>query len=264
MSLWSNRLRSALTKNDGWSLKLWRQPIIHIDDAESFAYEMLVRLVRPDGTVLTAGEFIDAICEERSLIRALDWWVIMRTVSLISSTGIRHAVNIESATLGGENFPERVAQLLKEKQIDPSLLMFELVERHPIDEDESANLEKLFWSSPVHLDDIGALETRNSGIGYLADYRFAGIKLDRSLVKSVCENHRSATIVGSLLAMCMGLGISCTCEGVEDDRTLQKLKSMYRTLRGRSAPEVQPFELYVQGWEIDRLVKGGKNEPQLL
>jgi EAL domain-containing protein (putative c-di-GMP-specific phosphodiesterase class I) len=71
----------------------------------------------------------------------------------------------------------------------------------------------------VALDDFG---TGYSGLNYLAELPFTKVKIDRSFVKGLRQDHRRHAIIRHIVAMARGLDMTVTAEGVEteDDAVL--------------------------------------------
>jgi EAL domain-containing protein (putative c-di-GMP-specific phosphodiesterase class I) len=64
----------------------------------------------------------------------------------------------------------------------------------------------------IALDDFG---TGYSSLASLVQLPLTRIKLDRSLVAEIDNSPRSAAIAHAIIAMCQGLGLEITAEGIE-------------------------------------------------
>ena len=73
------------------------------------------------------------------------------------------------------------------------------------------------------LDDFGA---GFSSLGYVHEYRFRGLKIDKSFVLRLADSARSVAIVRAIVRMAESLGLDVVAEGVEDAQALQLLKDM--------------------------------------
>jgi EAL domain-containing protein (putative c-di-GMP-specific phosphodiesterase class I) len=62
------------------------------------------------------------------------------------------------------------------------------------------------------MDDFG---TGYSSLSYLQTFPFDRIKIDRSFVKGVGDDHGSLNIVRAVAALAKGVGMATTAEGVE-------------------------------------------------
>jgi EAL domain-containing protein (putative c-di-GMP-specific phosphodiesterase class I) len=64
------------------------------------------------------------------------------------------------------------------------------------------------------LDDFG---TGYSSLGYLSNFKFDKIKIDRSFVASMAKFDKSRTIVNSVVSLGRALGLEVVAEGVETE-----------------------------------------------
>jgi EAL domain-containing protein (putative c-di-GMP-specific phosphodiesterase class I) len=104
--------------------------------------------------------------------------------------------------------------LLREHELPPACLEIELTESvlqtgaHTI-----KTLEQLrSIGVSIALDDFG---TGYSSLASLQRLPLTRVKLDRSLVAGIDDSARSASIARSTIALCRGLGLEVTAEGVE-------------------------------------------------
>ena len=74
----------------------------------------------------------------------------------------------------------------------------------------------------VVLNDFGV---GHASIGYLRDYAFDGLKIDRSFTAGIETDPRSLAFVRAIIEMARALGIGATAEGVETDGQLRLLRS---------------------------------------
>ena len=111
-------------------------------------------------------------------------------------------------------FAGRVEELLREYELPARCLEVELTESllqtgaHTI-----KTLDQLrALGVAVALDDFG---TGYSSLASLQQLPLTRVKLDRSLIAGVDDNARSASIARATIALCRGLGLEVTAEGVE-------------------------------------------------
>ena len=98
------------------------------------------------------------------------------------------------------------------------------------------------------LDDFG---TGWSSVGYLRDFEFDVLKIDKSFIDSVCEV-RDHGLVASIIAMGRILGMRVVAEGVEDDAQLAQLQQIgCDYVQGYFFSKPLPadqFEAFVNAW----------------
>jgi EAL domain-containing protein (putative c-di-GMP-specific phosphodiesterase class I) len=91
----------------------------------------------------------------------------------------------------------------------------------------------LRWDHPVYgplpADEIVALAdfgTGFSSLAYLKKMPVSELKIDRSFIQELCDNHEDQVIIAAIISMCQGLGIEVVAEGIEDMATQLKLESL--------------------------------------
>ena len=146
---WIGRITRAFEEN---RFLLYRQTILSMDGQDkSEHYEVLMRMIDEEGNIVPPGAFLPA-AERYGLMPTIDRWVIRRLFSTqgehfrssnrccIGTGGqcrCLYAINLSGATLGDDSFLEFVRDRLKEYNIPPEVICFEITETAAI-----ANLPK--------------------------------------------------------------------------------------------------------------------------
>lgn len=244
---WKDRINKALAGQDGYSLRLATQPIVAANsrlDAKPVFYEVLLRLVNPDGSVTNAGEFIDSIALDNGLMERVDWFVLKATAELIAKTNCTYAANLGAAVLRSPYFIQSLSNMLRSKDAAVGKLALEVTEREPLHSQELDNLRLLVHNHLVLLDDVGAISSRHSLFAYMGMDFVSGIKLDRNLISQVGTSWRHERIVANMFSLCSDLDHLCICECVEDRMTVDVLKRLARPFPS--------LKLYLQGYFIEK------------
>ena len=210
-------LRRALEVGD---LLLHFQPEVSLVEMKTSVIEALLRWSHPDGRIATADEFM-ATAEQSGLILELGDWVLHRAIDAVrqlrseSWPQARVAINVSPQQFLTGRFVECVHRALREARMPAECLEIELTEttlqtgRHAID----ALHELRRMGIAVALDDFGAGVILVTEINRrVARTR---VKLDRSLMKDVDSNAKSAAIALSVTRLCQKLGLTVTAEGIE-------------------------------------------------
>jgi predicted signal transduction protein with EAL and GGDEF domain len=210
------RLRRAIQSDE---FELFYQPLIDIDTFNLAAVEALIRWRMPDGSFRSPGDFL-AVAEESGLIVEINDWVLRTAIATAARwhrgawPNARVAINVSPRQFLDYRFVSRLEELLNEYQLPAQCLELELTESvlqtgsHTI-----KTLEQLrAIGVATALDDFG---TGYSSLASLQQLPLTRVKLDQSLIAGIDDSARSASIVRATIALCRGLGLEVTAEGVE-------------------------------------------------
>ncbi len=191
------------------------QPLVNADTRDIVAVESLLRWNRQDGRNIGPNVFIP-VAEESGLINTIGLWVLRQAISdALAWDDIILSVNISAAQLRNPAFPVQLGELLEETGFEPQRLELEITETclvlDPIVAERTLDLIRGFGVH-VALDDFG---TGYASIGFLRQFRFEKLKLDRSLVAQAEEDDGSRAMMLSSIAMARALKMAVTAEGVE-------------------------------------------------
>lgn len=191
------------------------QPLVDSTTRKIVSVESLMRWERPDGKIVGPNTFIP-VAEESGLINPIGLWVLRQACcDALEWEGVTLSVNISAAQLRNPEFPIQLGHILEETGFDPGRLELEITETclvlDPIVAERSLNLIRGFGVS-VALDDFG---TGYASIGFLRQFRFQKLKLDRSLVMQAAEDESSRAMMLSSITMAQAMKMSVTAEGVE-------------------------------------------------
>lgn len=188
-------------------------------------FEMLARWKSPTlGTV--NPEIFVPVAEEIGLIGAVSEQVIRK--ALIDARNwdpkLTLSVNISPVQMRDPWFAQKILKLLVEANFPANRLEIEVTESclH-----ENIGLVRTMITSlqnqgvKVSLDDFG---TGYSSLSQLRTLPFDRIKIDRSFVTTINESSESATIIRSIIALCEGLGLPVTAEGIESKEVLDRMR----------------------------------------
>jgi diguanylate cyclase (GGDEF)-like protein len=221
-----SRLRAAV-ENQG--LYLNYQPRIDIPTGRTNGVEALLRWKDEELGQVTPKEFVP-IAEETGLIVPLGKWVIQqacRQGAAWREAGLpplRVSVNISEQQFRRDDLIATVAQACEQSRFDPQMLELEITESLMLQDDEAtATLlrELRAMGMRIALDDFG---TGYSSLSYLARYPLDVLKLDRSLVRDLTDNHNARGIATAVISMAHTLGLRVVAEGVDQQEQLSFLR----------------------------------------
>jgi len=220
-------LRNALKRTD--ELLPYFQPIVSVETGEVLALEALIRWHQPGGRVIAPGEFLPDV-EGLRLIGRLDLYMLASIAAILARP--EHAnwppvhVNCSSYSMTRPDFAGDVLSLLAQHGVEPSRICLELTEGALVAEPAIARLTMQQLADngmSVVLDDFG---TGFSSLSYVHQYRFNGLKIDKSFIFELTSSSRSRAIVRAIVRMAQSLDLSVVAEGVEDEATLVLLREM--------------------------------------
>ncbi|RXZ65025.1 bifunctional diguanylate cyclase/phosphodiesterase [Pelagerythrobacter rhizovicinus] len=216
-----NDLRAALLHEE---FRVHYQPLVDSRTRHIVAVEALLRWQRPDGRDLGPDVFIP-VAEESGLINAIGAWVLRRACTDALRWGIKLSVNISAAQLRNPEFPFQLGQILEETGFPPERLELEITETclvlDPLVAERSLDLVRGLGVDVV-LDDFG---TGYASIGFLRQFRFEKLKLDRSLVVDSAVDESLRAMMLSSISMARALKMRVTAEGVETEDQAAMVRS---------------------------------------
>ncbi len=203
------------------------QPIINMKDRSVEAYEVLTRIITPDG-VIAATEFIET-AECMGAIGRLDYQLIERTFEKVKKEQYNGTLFLNlspKALILGEFLPT-VRSLIREYGVDPAKMVFEITERDTV---KNLGLVERF----IHdlrsegfrfaIDDFGS---GYSSFQYIRNFSIDFLKIDGEFVKNMTEKGTvEKAIVTSIAALAESLGIKTIAEHVESERILKEVESV--------------------------------------
>ncbi|HEY3487003.1 MAG TPA: EAL domain-containing protein [Gammaproteobacteria bacterium] len=213
------RLRNAITNNE---LYMVYQPQIDLKSSKVCGFEALMRWKNPDMGEVYPMEFVP-IAVEMGIINQLSKWAIAtvcRQFAEWHAQGVhpvKVAVNISATDLLMVDFIEHVEKCMRDNNISPGSLQFEITEDVFVDRAEQIidTLQKLKdIGIAIAIDDFG---TGYSSLSYLQDFPIDLLKLDGSFIRNIASSEKSRGIVSSAISLAHGLGLQIVAECVDTD-----------------------------------------------
>jgi EAL domain-containing protein (putative c-di-GMP-specific phosphodiesterase class I) len=233
---------------DAEEFGLLYQPLIDAGSGRIVAVEALLRWHRPDGREIGPTTFVP-VAEETGLINQIGVWVLEQAMRDAQRwEGITLSVNISAAQLRNPEFPIKLGELLEQTGFPPERLELEITETclvlDPVVAERSLAMIRAFGVH-ISLDDFG---TGYASIGFLRQFRFHKLKLDRSLISTASRDDGSRAMIISSIAMARALDMEVTAEGVET-------REQADLVRTAGADHIQGWLFYrpLPAAEIDRL-----------
>jgi len=210
-------LHNALQHDE---LSLVFQPQCNYQQGKLIGAEALLRWKHPEKGPISPDMFIPMAEHSLDIIPIGDWVLEnacrqLHQWHLDGHNNLRIAVNLSAIQLQDQGIVERIATLLDKYQIPPGALELEVTETAIIEDVEASKtqLENIKNTGvTLALDDFG---TGYSSLGYLKQFPFDKIKIDKSFVEGLPENRGNVGIVEAIVQIGKSFGLKVLAEGVE-------------------------------------------------
>jgi diguanylate cyclase (GGDEF)-like protein len=214
-NLLESDLRDSIGRDE---IQVVYQPVVDAKTFDLVGVEALARWTRQGHGPVSPDVFIP-IAETSGLIDQLGLRVLRKSLlQLRQWPGLKLSVNVSPGQFRDPAFVEHVAGVFTETGIEPGRVVLEMTETYFIQSPERARLalDRLRnFGLRIALDDFGA---GFSSVGYLRQFGFDRMKIDRSLVQSLERGHRAVEMLQATVALARSLGIPVTAEGVETEQ----------------------------------------------
>jgi diguanylate cyclase (GGDEF)-like protein len=209
---------------------LYRQPIAPLLSSNVYLpwYEVLLRL-RMGDNIVSPGAFLPA-AQRYDLMPQIDYWVFKATCAWLRESDHQQRVglmnvNLSPETLGHADFIVFVKNTLRDYNINPMLICFEITEYNAISD------LTLVLNHLQQLRELGlrfALDDFGSGFAsfdYVKRLPVDFIKIDGQFVRDITRNATDRTLVQAVSDIAHNLGKQVIAESVEDQETAAMLRS---------------------------------------
>ncbi|HUJ02659.1 MAG TPA: GGDEF and EAL domain-containing protein [Rhizomicrobium sp.] len=201
------------------------QPIVHAKSREVAHHECLLRMLRPDGTVASAGQFIPA-AEQLGLVRLVDRHALEMMVARLHADPNAHlAVNVSGTTAGDPSWLQSFVSYVRANHQVAERIIVELTETAALHDFEdsarfTSNLRDM--GCRVAIDDFGAGYTSFRNLQML---RVDMVKIDGSYVKGLSSSPDNQIFVRTLVDLAKNFNLKTVAEWVGSEEDAQLLES---------------------------------------
>ncbi|MFC0146844.1 putative bifunctional diguanylate cyclase/phosphodiesterase [Sphingobium scionense] len=257
-----SRLRDALAHG---GLTLAYQPLIHLQTGEITGFEALARWDDPELGHVSPVEFVP-VAEESGLITSLGRWAAYEAAQALSRWDAKFGqalpvgvnVNLSPIQMARDDVASMFEEALRYSGIGGNRLTAELTESAIIADPDKAR--KLLFAlkdlqMPIAMDDFG---TGFSNLASLHSLPIDILKIDRSFVSNMLEDHDKAVIVRTILSLAESLNLRVTAEGIETQDLADMLQKMgcwqgqgYHFARPMS--EADAFDYWRVRWNFETI-----------
>jgi PAS domain S-box-containing protein/diguanylate cyclase (GGDEF)-like protein len=200
-------------------------------EREIVGSEVLIRWHPTQFEDVSTFDFIK-LAEETGAIVDIGYWVIEKSCAILSEldrcTGVSPpvlSINISGKQFVQQDFAQRVIEIIKQRQVNPSLLTFELTETTLVSDialvkETMANLSHI--GCGFSIDDFG---TGYSSLSYIKTLPINELKIDRYFVDDIAiPNASSKRLVEAVINIAKAFDLKVIAEGVETKEQLSILR----------------------------------------
>jgi diguanylate cyclase (GGDEF)-like protein len=194
--------------------------------------EALIRWNHPELGMIQPLDFIP-IAERSGQIVEIGYWVVRETCRHLKQWAaeglppIKVALNLSPQQLWQTDLVENIDAIVREAQVPPELLMFEITESVAMqDAERTTGTIRQFHARgfEIAIDDFG---TGYSSLAYLQQFRVKQLKIDRFFTDGLDKHGDEAyAIVSAIIALAHSLKMDVVAEGVETPSQLAKLNAL--------------------------------------
>lgn len=191
------------------------QPVVDAVSHEVRYYECLLRMVAPDGTVISAGAFVPVV-ERLGLMRALDRHTLDLVVrDLENYPDVTLAFNISGVTAADRGWLRALVAHLKDRRDLANRMIVEITETAALlDIDDTARFVSVLrdLGCEVSIDDFGAGYTT---FRHLKALTVDVVKIDGSFVHDLAHSTENQLFIRNLLSLAQSFNLVTVAECVE-------------------------------------------------
>lgn len=205
---------SALDDN---RMRLVLQPIISAKTRKAAFYECLLRMEKPDGKIVSAGEFIP-FAEQFGLLRLIDKRTMELTIAMLKKhPDLSLSVNVSSTTTTDRDWLATLQDLTDEDRALTKRLVVEITETTVIDDIDQAvafvdTLREM--GCRVAIDDFGAGYTSFKNLKHLP---VDVVKIDGAFVKNLAVDSSDKIFIKTMVELAETFGMETVAEWVTDE-----------------------------------------------
>ncbi|MFT7880886.1 MAG: bifunctional diguanylate cyclase/phosphodiesterase [Sulfurimonas sp.] len=222
-----NEMHQALENNE---FELYYQPIMDAKRQEIVSAEALIRWIHPVHGLIPPDAFIP-LMEKTGFIIEVGKYILNEVLKqqkrweMFKFKQVPVSINVSMIEFETGNFFNQVEKKLKETQIDPELITFEVTEGKAMESEKSTldefhKLHKI--GVGISLDDFG---TGYTSFSYLKKFPADVLKIDRSFMEHILVKQEDQRIVQGIIEFAHNLGMKIVVEGIENQQVVDLMAS---------------------------------------
>ncbi len=205
------------------------QPVMNIDTGRIEGCEMLVRWIRPDGTMVSPGAFMSYV-ETSGHVFEMTRLLMRKSRDQLGrlyseNPDLKLSINLFAGHFDDRRIVEDIVATFEDGPIAFDQLVFEVTERYPLRDVPQARrviAEMHALGCRVALDDTG---TGHGGLAYIQQLGIDIVKIDKMFIDAMGADLGASTIVDVLVELANSLDMGVVAEGVETQEQLERLRA---------------------------------------
>ncbi len=225
-----NDLKRAIEQ---WEFEVYYQPKVELATERIIGFEALLRWQHPAKGIILPNQFIP-LAEDTGLIIPIGIRTVREACQTIRAwqdqfpqqEPLEVSVNLSVRQFQDRHLLDDIQTIIAETQIIPSTLQFEVTESVLVkDPDQALEIVKGLrrMGAGLKIDDFG---TGYSSLSYLHKLPFDTLKIDRSFISMMCEDHAAYEIVRAIIQLAGSLGLHVVAEGIETRKQADALRAL--------------------------------------
>ena len=211
--------------------ELHYQPQLDLRTGDVLSVEALIRWNRPGVGIVMPSQFIP-FAEQRGLIAEIGAWTTAAAADEVAQwdrSGLPPfgmAVNVSATEFHEPDFADRLATMLRSKQVAANRMELEFTENVIMRDNEATIgiLQRLRdMGITLSIDDFG---TGFSSLSYLRRFPLDEIKIDRTFVHEMTKDEGAAGVVRGIIELAHSLKLQVIAEGVETTEQIKRLMDL--------------------------------------
>jgi diguanylate cyclase (GGDEF)-like protein len=198
-------------------LKLAYQPIVQAASRKTSHYECLLRMTKPDGSIVTAGHFVPA-AEQMGIVHLVDRFALETAIAqLEANPHLTLAVNVSGTASSDPVWLQSFIDYVHAARDVAGRLIVELTETaalHHFEENARFVSQLRALGARVAIDDFGAGYTSFRNLQML---HVDTVKIDGSYVKDLSRSPENQVFVRTLVGLAKSFDIRTVAEWVGSD-----------------------------------------------
>lgn len=228
-SLFVQKLLQEAVDNEGF--EMYYQPIYSVKEKKVVSAEALIRLKNTEHGFVSPEEFIP-IAEQNGLIMRVGEFAFRSVCKFICEEkpeqyGIQFIeVNLSVVQCMQEKLHRQLLEIMNEYGVTPDRINLEITETAEATQMDAFRTNVFALKEEginFSLDDYG---TGYSNLGFLYNFPFKIVKIDKSLLWGAFENEKAMITLKSSIELAKNLNLQVVVEGVENEIHLEKMEEL--------------------------------------